>query len=266
MLSSELKHRLDSPAKAVITALHLAGELAHADVCAFEAKLLEWRDRLTLALAGLSAEQQLAELERFFYQELAFSGDESHFTAQGCLLTQVIRQRRGGAMALGMLLLFLAEGAGVPLKAINFPRHLLLCSPLRPGAFLDPYEGQWHPLAELEPRLRGLKGNWKRLTDNHLKPIDDKTLLERLCRSLKGALMRDGLLFEAAKVAQALVELRPDDPYLIRDRGYVLYELDCLEPAASDLQHFVEQCPEDPACALLQRKLDNIEDASQTLH
>ncbi|WP_341503420.1 tetratricopeptide repeat protein [Gallaecimonas sp. GXIMD4217] len=266
MLSSALRLRLDGRSKPVITALHLAGELANADVRAFEARLLEWRDRLILRLEGLEAQARLEGLLDFFYGELAFAGDESHFTAEGCLLTQVIRERRGGATALGMILLYLAEGAEVPLKAINFPRFLVLRSPLKQGAFLDPHEGRWHPLAELELRLRGTKGNWKRLQDKHLQALDDNELLVRLCSALKGALVRDGLLFEAAKVAQALVELKPGDPYLIRDRGYVLYELDCLEPAASDLNHFVEQCPDDPACELLRRKLAAMDDIAPTLH
>lgn len=267
MLSADLKARLGArSAKPVMTALHLAGELSQTDVRAFEGCLLSWRDQLSLRLGQQAKGQPLDALLDFFYQELAFHGDNSHFTSQGCLLTSVIRERRGSATALGLLLLYLAEGQGIALDAIDFPGYLLLTSPTRPGAFFDPLSGLWHPMAELELWLRGLRGNWQRLKHQHTEPLDNQGLLLRLLKATKGALTRDGRLMEAVKVTQAMVEMTPNDPYLIRDRGYLLAELNCVAPARDDLSYFVEHCPDDPACALLKNKMKALPTDSATLH
>ncbi|WP_406666563.1 tetratricopeptide repeat protein [Gallaecimonas sp. GXIMD1310] len=267
MLSPDLCQRLASrSASPLLTALHLAAELSQQDVRAFEQRLLTWRDNLNLRLADCPASQRLDSLLRFFYQELAFSSEQAQYTSQGCLLTSVIGERRGGSAALGLLLLDFADNAGIPLQGINFPTHLVLTSPLQPDAFFDPLAGHWHPLAELELWLRGAKGNWQRLDERHLQPLDNQGLLLKLLGSTKGALTRDGRLMEAVKVTQAMVELDPDDPYLIRDRGYLLAELECAEPARDDLSYFIEQCPDDPACSLLKTKMDGLTGQDVTLH
>ncbi|EKE70608.1 tetratricopeptide repeat protein [Gallaecimonas xiamenensis] len=267
MLSAELRSRLSaSSAKPVLTALHLAAELAQTDVRAFEGPLLGWRDQLGLRLGGLQGQERLQGLLDFFYQDLAFSSENSHYSSQGCLLTSVILERRGGAAALGLLLLYFAEDQAIPLDGINFPGQLVLTSPLKAGAFFDPLAGLWHPLSDLELWLRGAKGNWQRLKDKHTEPLDNQGLLLKLLGATKGALTRDGRLMEAVKVTQAMVELSPDNPYLIRDRGYLLAELDCVAPARKDLTYFVEHCPDDPACPLLRQKVDGLGAADATLH
>ncbi|WKE64597.1 tetratricopeptide repeat protein [Gallaecimonas kandeliae] len=267
MLSADLKDRLGTAsAKPAMTALHLAAELAQVDVRAFEGSLLEWRDLLALRLKDCREGDRLEALLDFFYGELAFSSKDSVFTSQGCLLTSVIRERRGGGAALGLLLLFFADSQGIELSAIDFPGQLLLTSPKRPGRFFDPVCGCWHPLAELELWLRGSRGNWQRLKDSHVQPLDNQALLLRLFKATKGALTRDGRLMEAVKVTQAMVELSPGNPYFIRDRGYLLAELDCVAPARQDINYFVEHCPDDPACALLKSKVDGLSGGSATLH
>lgn len=267
MLSADLKARLGArSAKPVLTALHLAAELSQQDVRSFESCLLAWRDQLSIRISGLEKQAQLDGLLSFFYHELAFSGDNSHFTSQGCLLTSVIHDRKGSAAALGLLLLYFADSQDVALDAIDFPGYLLLTSPQRQDAFLDPLTGAWHPLDELELWLRGLKGNWQRLQHKHTEPLGNQALLLRLLKATKGALTRDGRLMEAVKVTQAMVELSPDDPYLIRDRGYLLAELNCVVPAKDDLSYFVEHCPDDPACALLRSKMKALPTSKATLH
>ena len=63
-----------------------------------------------------------------------------------------------------------------------------------------------------------------------------------------------------------LLTVLPDDPYEIRDRGYILEELDCNHVAVDDYQYFVEQCPDDPSAQLLRLQLENWTQPQTILH
>lgn len=63
-----------------------------------------------------------------------------------------------------------------------------------------------------------------------------------------------------------LLAISPNDPYEIRDRGYVLEELDCQHAAVDDYQYFVEQCPDDPSAQLLRLQIEAWANPQHVLH
>jgi regulator of sirC expression with transglutaminase-like and TPR domain len=58
----------------------------------------------------------------------------------------------------------------------------------------------------------------------------------------------------------------PDDPYEIRDRGFIYQQLECHQIAMSDYQYFIENCPDDPAADLLKNQMHMLRSAPVTLH
>jgi len=71
---------------------------------------------------------------------------------------------------------------------------------------------------------------------------------------------------QALKCVDLLIELRPEDPFERRDRGFLLHQLDCFKVAYDDYQYFVEQCPKDPAAQLLKMQLEKITVVDNVLH
>jgi regulator of sirC expression with transglutaminase-like and TPR domain len=58
----------------------------------------------------------------------------------------------------------------------------------------------------------------------------------------------------------------PDDPYEIRDRGFIYQQLDCHQVALTDYQFFIDQCPDDPAAELLKNQVSAMSNTQVTLH
>jgi regulator of sirC expression with transglutaminase-like and TPR domain len=58
----------------------------------------------------------------------------------------------------------------------------------------------------------------------------------------------------------------PDDPYEIRDRGFIYQQLDCHQIALSDYQYFIAHCPNDPAAELLKNQVNALSFEAITLH
>ena len=56
---------------------------------------------------------------------------------------------------------------------------------------------------------------------------------------------------QALKVSETILLFDPDDPYEIRDRGLIYAQLDCSHIAVSDLNYFIEQCPQDPVSEMI---------------
>ena len=127
----------------------------------------------------------------------------------------------------------------------------------------DPITGEsldWH---QFDDRMEDLEGD---PSDMELEPIEKNVLIIEHLTALKGALIKDHCFDQALKCVDILIELRPEDPFERRDRGFLLHQLDCYKVAYDDYQYFVEQCPKDPAAQLLKLQLDKITIVDNVLH
>lgn len=64
------------------------------------------------------------------------------------------------------------------------------------------------------------------------------------------------------KASETVLMFDPEDPYEIRDRGLIFAQLECNHVAISDLNYFVEQCPEDPISEMIKIQIHSIEQKS----
>ena len=84
--------------------------------------------------------------------------------------------------------------------------------------------------------------------------------------NLDQSLLRFHLSEEKQLSIQHWLSFDPDDPYEIRDRGLIYAQLECNHIAISDLNYFVEQCPEDPVSEVIKIQIHSIELKQVTLH
>lgn len=127
----------------------------------------------------------------------------------------------------------------------------------------DPVNGEsldWH---QLDDRMDDLGGDPSNM---ELDSIDKNVLIIEHLTALKNALIKALCFDQALKCVDILIELRPEDPFERRDRGFLLHQLDCIKVAYDDYQYFVEQCPKDPAAQLLKLQLDKITVVDNVLH
>lgn len=213
--------------------------------------------------------QRFDGLLRLFYGEWGFKGDtDAYFSLENSYLYKVIERRKGSPVCLGALLLHLANALALPISGVNFPTQFVLRADWAKDdvAFFNPFAGEWVSRHVLEGWLKGMKGPLAQLSSDDLKPADNLALLLRWLTVRKGALLRDEQFVLALNYSNFVLQFKPDDPYEIRDRGLIYQQLECDIAAAMDYQYFIDQCPDDPAAALLAIQMKKLNTAPIVLH
>lgn len=213
--------------------------------------------------------EKFAAFIHLFYQEWGFCGDhETYFDAANGFIDKVLRTRKGIPVSLGALLLFWGQRLGFPLKPVMFPTQFLLQlqwdneTPL----YLNPFSGEFVSKHTLQAWLIGHQGPLARLNSGHLETSDNPTIIGRWLALLKNALMREEDYTLALKCTDLALTFVPDDPYEIRDRGFIYQQLDCHQVALSDYQYFIEHCPDDPAADLFKNQVSILQNTPIIIH
>jgi regulator of sirC expression with transglutaminase-like and TPR domain len=206
---------------------------------------------------------------RLFFYDWGFSGDEeAYFSSDNAFIDKVLERRKGIPVSLGALLLYFGRKLGFPLDGVTFPTQFLIKVNWYGEAtrFINPYNGEYVSTKILHAWLIGHDGPLAILEAEHLESADNPTVIGRWLAILKSALMREERYTLALKCTDLALTFVPDDPYEIRDRGFIYQQLDCHQIARSDYEFFIDQCPEDPAAELLKSQLKALNDTQVTLH
>jgi len=217
----------------------------------------------------VNEKQRFESLLRIFYHEWEFQGDrDSYFRSENGFIDKVLEQRKGIPVSLGAILLFIARKLGFPLVGVTFPTQFLLKlewygeKPL----YINPFNGEYVSEHTLNAWMIGHKGPLAKLEAKHLEETDNPTVIGRWLALLKSALLREERYTLALKCTDLALTFVPDDPYEIRDRGFIYQQLDCHQIALTDYQFFIEQCPDDPAAELLKNQVTAMSSTEVTLH
>lgn len=239
---------------------------------------VEWAEQELSRLLN-EAEARLADKaeqkERFdaflhlFYKEWGFIGDrEAYYDSDNAFIDKVLERRKGVPVSLGALLLFFGRKLGFPMQGITFPTQFLLQVnwPDETNRYLNPFTGEYVSNHTLQAWLIGMKGPLAKLKAEDLKVTDHPTIIGRWLALLKSALLREERYTLALRCTDLALTFVPDDPYEIRDRGYIYQQLDCHQVAMSDYQFFIDNCPDDPAAELLKTQMHALSHSTVTLH
>ncbi|MCL9776162.1 SirB1 family protein [Vibrio methylphosphonaticus] len=217
----------------------------------------------------IDEKQRFDALLRLFYREWNFSGDkEAYFSSENAFIDKVLERRKGVPVSLGAILIYLASKLGFPVEAVTFPTQFLLkvTWPNEAPCYINPYDGEYVAKSTLRAWLIGNEGPLAKLETKHLESSDNPTVIGRWLALLKSALLREEKYTLALRCTDLALTFVPDDPYEIRDRGYIYQQLDCHQIAASDFQFFIDQCPDDPAIELLKTQVSAISRSPVILH
>ena len=217
----------------------------------------------------INEQQRFESLLRMFYHEWGFQGDrDSYFQSENGFVDKVLQKRKGIPVSLGAILLYIARKLGFPVVSVIFPTQFLLKiewyneKPL----YLNPFNGEYVSEHTLSAWLIGHKGPLATLKSEHLETTDNPTVIGRWLALLKSALLREERYTLALKCTDLALTFVPDDPYEIRDRGFIYQQLDCHQIALTDYQFFIDQCPDDPAAELLKNQVTAMSETQVTLH
>jgi regulator of sirC expression with transglutaminase-like and TPR domain len=258
-------------------------------------------DRAALALsrlfrAGVDAAAGLAELERIaalarlrvpcgdellprvralndlLFDELGFAGERDDFyDPRNSFLDEVLIRRRGIPISLSLLYCEVARRLDLPAHGVSFPAHFLVRVGRGDGLLvLDVYAGGVALAeAELDRRLAEVYGEGVvtlRARPSLLRPAGKRETLVRMLRNLAGIYAGrndDSNLLEALT---GMLNLVPDLPDALQQRGLLLRKLGHAPAALADLLRFVDLTNDAEQIAAVTPVLDELAGQPLRLH
>ncbi|GAB3527672.1 SirB1 family protein [Photobacterium alginatilyticum] len=212
---------------------------------------------------------RLEGLIRLFYREWGFCGDQQqYFSSENVFLDKVLERKKGIPVSLGAIFLYLAQHLDLPVSSVGFPTQFILKVDWYDGEqqYINPFDGEYLSKRTMGAWLKGHRGPFTELRQEHLDEADNADILTRWLTVMKSALLREEHFADALRCSDMALEFSPGDPHEIRDRGYIYQQLECSHVAAMDYEYFIEQCPEDPAAELLKLQVQALNEEPLTLH
>lgn len=169
------------------------------------------------------------------------AGDEDD-EGSAANLMWVIEQRRGGAVALGILYLEAARGAGWLAEPLAFPDHFLVRLEDLEGrrVIVDPLAGG-KPVDSRDMRalLKASAGMQAELEPALYAPLSNREVLVRLQNDVKMRLLKGGRIANALAVVEATLLVAPDCASLWREAGLMHVRMENLGAAVAALEQFI---------------------------
>jgi regulator of sirC expression with transglutaminase-like and TPR domain len=217
--------------------------------------------------------QRLRLLNRFFFQELGFSGNvNDYYDPRNSYVHCVLETRRGIPITLALLYVELANQIGLDACGISFPGHFLAKVHMPQGEIvIDPFTGQSMSRDALDAllvpyRRRGAKsGLGEAPLGSFLQPARPREVIARMLRNLKEVFRSSQDAPRLLGIAERLVILLPDAWEERRDRGLVHAALGARFPAMADLAGYLEHAPDAPDRPAIRKRLAELghDDASR---
>ena len=232
--------------------------------------------RLKRRLAADAAPmQRLRLLNRFFFQELGFSGNvNDYYDPRNSYVHCVLETRRGIPITLALLYVELANQVGLDACGVSFPGHFLAKVHMPQGEIvIDPFTGQSMSRDALDAllapyRRRSVKsGLGEAPLGTFLQPAHPREVIARMLRNLKEVFRSSQDAARLLAVAERLVILLPDAWEERRDRGLVHAALGARFPAMADLAGYLEHAPDAPDRPAIRKRLAELgHDGASRLH
>lgn len=238
-------------------------EEPHLDVQSVLDTLDGWARRLRARIpADAVPAERLRQLTGFFHGELGFAGNlNNYYAADNSYLHRVIETRRGIPISLAVLMLELAEHAGLRVAGVAFPGHFLVKCRMGLGEIvIDPFTGSPLSSSRLDELLAvyrqgsELPADLELPLEFFLRAASKRQILARMLRNLKEVHRAARDLPRLLRIHHRLVVLLPDDATERRDRALVLEALGEAAAAAQDLGFYLARHPDAPDAQALQAR------------
>ncbi|MCF7983679.1 MAG: transglutaminase-like domain-containing protein [Thiohalocapsa sp.] len=190
--------------------------------------------------------RQVADLNAFFFDELGFTGNQQDFyDPRNSFLDQVLERRLGIPITLSMVYVEIAARLGMPAHGVSFPAHFLVRIGRGSTALMiDAYAGG-AALGEddLDRRLAEVYGEGVlsiRANPSLLRPAGKREILVRMLRNLTGVYRARGDSANLLEALTAVLNVSPDLPDELYQRGLLYRELGYSPAALEDLTRFTQ--------------------------
>jgi regulator of sirC expression with transglutaminase-like and TPR domain len=203
----------------------------------------------------------LAALTEVLFDHEGFHGDDATYDLpRSSSVIFGLRERRGLPITLSVLTIEAGRRAGIDLAGIGLPGHFVVGGgDLRPGIFLDPYDGGvLRDTEEQGRRLAAIFGQPVEITSAMTVPLPAAAILARMLANLRGAWTRQER-FEDALATTDFARLLPIRlPDLERERGLLFLRLGRADEAVRSFKTYLASDPEGPEAEAVNQLIEAI--------
>lgn len=215
---------------------------------------------------------KMAAVNRHLFDELGYAGNhDEYYDPRNSYLNEVFERRLGNPISLAMVQMEVARRLGIPLDGVSFPGHFLVRLPVDDGLLvMDPFNGG-RPLGVDELRERARPHLGGELPDDRallqiLDPAPHRAILVRMLRNLHGVYADDEQWDRAARSADRILRLMPDQPEALRDRGLAYLHLEHRHGARQDLSRYLQLHPQARDAASIREQLVELSPDRSRMH
>jgi regulator of sirC expression with transglutaminase-like and TPR domain len=249
-------------------------ELAHAallvaaeerpglDVEHYRARLYQLGLTARERLAGDEESTPVVALNKFIFEELGFTGNQTnYYDPRNSLLSEVLDRRTGIPITLSVVYMEIGQRAGVHVEGIGLPGHFIVRAQGKRGEALlvDPFNGKIVDAEDCQERLDTIYGGQAALAESHLRPVSTREILARLLRNLKGIYAQAGLYRRALSIIERILLVAPDAIEERRDRGALLAQLGRYSEAITDVQAYLKRAANSPDAERVREQLKQMQ-------
>lgn len=216
-------------------------------------------EHVKLRLRGTTdARLTIAEINRYLFEDEHFVGNnDSYYDPRNSYLNEVMDRKVGIPISLSILYLEIGRRLGFKLEGVGLPGHFMVKHPGAQGDILiDPYhQGSIVTEEDCRVRLEGLFGGQVPFDKRFLQAMAPRKILMRMLNNLKAIFLHAHDLVNAVNMVELSLCADPDNPEEIKARGLLYLQLECFGQAWSDLERYVELCPEADDLEAMQKYL-----------
>ncbi len=243
------------------TALLIArDEYPHLDPGRYDRLLQAHADHLRVEVEAIAEwPLKVAAINHHLFNELGYSGNhDAYYDPRNSYLNEVVTRRLGNPISLALVQMDVCRRLGLPLEGISFPGHFLVRLPVEEGVLvMDPFNGG-RPLGVDELRERARNNLGGETPDDQvlaqiLDPAPARAILMRMLRNLYGVYAEREEWDRAARSADRILKLAPEQSEALRDLAYL--RLDHLAGARADLSLYLRREPDAADAAQVRERL-----------
>ena len=215
---------------------------------------------------------KMAAINRHLFEELGYTGNhDEYYDPRNSYLNEVLERRLGNPISLAMVQMEVARRLGVPLDGVSFPGHFLVRLPVDDGILvMDPFNGG-RPLGADELRERAKPHLGGDIPDDNalmhiLDPASHRAILIRMLRNLHGVYAERDQWDRAARSADRVLKLAPEQPEALRDRGLAYLNMDYQHGARHDLARYLQLAPEAADAGVMRERLVELNTSRSRMH
>lgn len=270
----ELAELGDDVLPLLATALLIASdEYPQLDAGRYDRMLQSHADHLQVEVAAISEwPLKVAAINHHLFNELGYSGNhDEYYDPRNSYLNEVVARRLGNPISLALVQIEVSRRLGLPLQGISFPGHFLVRLPVEEGVLImDPFNGG-RPLSVDELRERARSNLGGETPDDQvlaqiLDPAPHRAILMRMLRNLYGVYVEREEWDRAARSADRILKLAPEQADAVRDRGLAYLQLEHLAGARNDLARYLKMEPDAGDAAAVRERLIDIGGERAQLH